>query len=56
MAEKKPAWSLFYALKADNDAIMTKDYWMKVTEKAFEGEVGDADDRWTELKDSFKLT
>ena len=33
MAEKKPAWQLYFSLKeSDGDTIMKQDHWLKVIE------------------------
>lgn len=35
---------------------MSKDYWLNLIEDHFEQRVGDADDRWSELRENFQLT
>lgn len=56
MSEKKPAWQLYYSLDDDSEGdIMTREYWLKKIEEQFEQKVGDEDDRWSELRDSFTL-
>lgn len=56
LAEKKPTWQLYYDLVGSNDGeIMTQEYWLKRIDEQFEQCVGDADDRWNELRDSFNL-
>ena len=54
LAEKKPAWTLYYDL-AGTDAIMTQEYWTKLVDSEFEKKVGGEEDRWNELRDGFKL-
>ena len=56
MMEKKPTWQLYYGMKDENQAIMTKEYWLKLIEDEFDQKVGDADDRWSALRDNFQLS
>lgn len=55
MSEKKPTWNLYYGLGESQDVLMEKDYWLKTFEDHFEQKVGDADERWNELRENFKL-
>ena len=60
MAEKKPAWQLYYSL-VDEDSdevvgeVMSQQYWLGKIEEQFEQKVGSEDDRWNELRESFTL-
>lgn len=54
LAEKKPAWSLYYDLEGD-EAILTQAYWTKLVDAEFEQKVGGEEDRWNELRENFKL-
>ena len=55
LKEKKPTWQLYYGMQEDNQAIMTKEYWLKIIQDQFDQKVGDEDDRWNALLDTFKL-
>ena len=45
-SEKKPAWQLFYGMRDDCDAFMTKQHWIKTIEAGLESMAGDEEDRW----------
>ena len=55
MAEKKPAWQLYYGLGDDSDKLMTQEYWLRIIQEQFEQKVGDEEERWSELRESFDL-
>ena len=59
MAEKKPDWLLYYSLVDDEEtaggSIMSQQYWLKKIEDDFESKVGSEEDRWSELREGFKL-
>ena len=54
LEEKKPAWQLYYDLEGD-ESITTPEYWTKVIEDQFELIAGDENDRWSALRNKFRL-
>ena len=59
LAEKKPDWMLYYSLVDEEETegvnIMSQQYWLNKIEEHFESKVGSEEDRWNELRESFKL-